>query len=270
MQINILWPLQWIPWFTYTTIIIWVQVILIVPLSTMLWQEFYDQLIPKESRYQGTFHPIERISSTEKTYSWHMHLKRENSFTAQGSLMDFGAGQIPDALKPDMFELIVSKHSPYVLNIQLEIYCLKALPLETVEVCVNNERKIFIVTCFNSLEHAIQHKPYQRRLVEHVQHEYVNTLEVNDFLVSTHSDMVNVTVTSTGGGAMLFGQDTHYELNMQLEGIRYVMLRWYKTCHILGTASFVAIISGWFFFSFTVAFMIIGFLRGKGTELATS
>ncbi|AGO12425.1 AaceriAER072Wp [[Ashbya] aceris (nom. inval.)] len=257
MQINVLWPLQWVPWATYAAVVLWVQVVVIVPLATVLWQDFYHQLLPAESHFERQLRPVKSpgAAAGSANYMWSMELGRKAVSAKDATSTPPGAGRD---------QLTVQNGVPYLLGIELQLYCFDRQPIHVVAVEVEAHREYFTVTCFPSVEHAMQSPWTSQPLATRIQHEFENWLQIPDILLSADTRMVNVTVQSTA--ELRFGHRSAYSLSMQVGGIRYAMLHWYHTCHILGTTLFVGVISAWFYISFSIAFMVISFLRGAGTK----
>ncbi|AAS52756.2 AER072Wp [Eremothecium gossypii ATCC 10895] len=257
MQINVLWPLQWVPWATYAAVILWVQVVVILPLATVLWQDFYSQLLPSESHFERQLRPVKAPASAAGSvnYMWSMELWRQTVSPQDVTSTPPSAGHE---------QLAVQSGIPYLLVIDLQLYCFDQEPIHVVTVEVAAHTEYFTVTCFPSVEHAMRSPWTAQPLATRIQHEFENRLQLPDILLSADTRMVNVTIQSTA--RLRFGHRSAYSLSMQVGGIRYAMLHWYRTCHILGTTLFVGVISAWFYISFSIAFMVIGFLRGAGAK----
>ncbi|AMD19938.1 HCL213Wp [Eremothecium sinecaudum] len=264
MQVNVLWPLKCLPWAVYATIIIWVQLILIIPLSTILWQEFYQQLIPVQSRYEGQLQPeiIQGAGSKDvMTYQWNMSLNRLDDITAQTVTMGIISADAKQEFPLSISKFDLPKNIPYFLNLDIQVYCFDKIPIHNIELRIDDVVQYFTISCFLNLDSAVDQQWNSKPMAERIKREFMNHFFMPDISIAPNQEKVLVTMRSTA--QLLYGQGSRYELNMHLGGLRYIMLRWNKTFHVLGSTAFVVIISGWFYLSFTIGFAMLGYLRQK-------
>ncbi|SCU90215.1 LAME_0E07558g1_1 [Lachancea meyersii CBS 8951] len=271
MQVNLTLPLKWAQCWGYAMILVLVNFLLIFPLSSFLFHDFYSRMIPPDSIQTVPFSESRReMGSWAGKSSFQFEFERVSSETAVLPEIHANGFSQKIPLRADI---------PYNMNIDLDVYCLnKVTDLNikdgelTISVCragiggITVFRKTLLLSCANTRD--IPNMGGNGRLAtsfaQQVQKELVNFFHLENPIFLEH-DMkrLEITLKFAGNANVIIDPNLSaltFSMNFD-HSLRNLMVRWKRLAYVFGTLIFNAIISFFFLTAFAVTFFRAGHSR---------
>lgn len=264
MKVNISWPFQLMQWTSYLVAIFTVQIIIILPLSFILFNDFYQYLIPTDS---SQLVPLSAFNLTENGRC-HFHYNQDlNKVTAHQDL---------PIVKPNglIQHIPVREHIDYRIDATFKFFCLinekdtGKHNLQTATVSIYAERegmnpillhsKYVPILCLTEQDTITvpENKQLKHSRLSQYKTEWLNEIKIDDI-----SDLTTDTQTTglairfnfpgnNGGKKGGFNHGSPYingytllmneesKLNLRInfnQGIRNLMLRYRFITYVIGT-----------------------------------
>lgn len=256
MRIKITLPLQMAQWWVYFIILFLVNVLVILPLSGLLFHDLYSRLIPQESVQEAPFSIANELDGG-KTFSFMVERIPETADSMV--LLDNG---MPT-------DIPLRRDIPYTLDLTIKAYCINDviesnLQKSTVTVVTRGKKKnidVFkrqvILSCFNPGDVdflAEITKPLT--LSQRIQTHFVNTFSWHEFMyLEQEVEEVRISFEHKGKGNIMVGSDSQliYKIDFN-HSLRNLMSRWRKLTYSVGIIIFDTIICSWFLLAFFICF----------------
>ncbi|SCU77710.1 LAMI_0A02080g1_1 [Lachancea mirantina] len=273
MRLNITLPLKWAQWWIYCILIILVNFVVILPLASFLFHDFYSRLIPTDTIQTIPFSSSKLDEhAKENGYSFLFDIQRHDTdVVTLPRLLENGLEQnIP--LRSDI---------PYDVDIKLKAFCLNNSPGNNIKTAMLTLRVIspktftkrilfqrpLLLTCVNSKDvYALAEAgALTPNFAYRLQKDLVNRFEKDHCAMIAHDvKKIEVSILMRDPATLLVDSAaSELRLAMDLKySPRNIMLRWKKLSYIVGILTFHGVI----LFFFSIAF-IISFWRIKSTEV---
>ncbi|CCE61742.1 hypothetical protein TPHA_0B00700 [Tetrapisispora phaffii CBS 4417] len=256
MLINVSKPFQILQWITYISIIVGVQLLIVLPISVLIFHDFYTRLIPPDS---SQYVPVSTFEQYDELTYRHL-ITRVPIEKPLYSVEDNGLDQ----------NLPLRDNILYKMDIDMKFFCLNEndlsrnnLEVLDFQVRVRNNyqktkatsviyRRKIPITCLNEHDSIVEdeiHKYGKNRLAMY-QREWLNSIYVDD-LIYIPSEIRQIQYHFVLPGQRLILQpESNIYMRMEFkQGIRNMMLRWKKLTYLIGITVFYIFITTLFFIS---------------------
>lgn len=257
MRINISLPIKFIPWISYLIIFLAVELFVIFPLSALIWDDFYQKIIPNNSLKTYQFQPELIVQN--------LNYKNTHSRITYGYVQE--VNRLPPVIHSKSTSLESSKHLKakfsHIFDVNIQIYCYdSSIPIHTIKVSVDGFEKYATIVCFSNLDLVIpSNKLSLNRLSEKVKNDFVNLINFDSLLVNRQSKLIDIQLVSDT--PLIFGENSILTIRTKLGTLQNAIIRWNKLAYVLGTLLFTTIISCWFSLGFLIMFSYMGILRAR-------
>ncbi|SCW01829.1 LAFE_0E08174g1_1 [Lachancea fermentati] len=268
MRINVTLPLKWAQWWVYILSIAMVNLVIILPLSGLLFHDFYTRLIPPDTVQKIPFSIGSKTSQlVDGNTIFRFRLKRLSSETAiLPQVIDNGLTQ-DVSLRSDI---------PYNFDLKLNIFCLNTSPglnikEGTITVSASSKKnwmdsvifqKTVLLSCANTNDIIAlgEAGSLSSTFSQRVQKELVNSFFWEDYVLD--HDVQNVVVSlkfAEGSYFIVDAESSELKFSMNLNhSLRNLMLRWKKLTHVVGILVFNLVVLFFFVVGFLISFMRVG------------
>lgn len=251
MLINVTRSLQLVQWSSYVAIAFLVQLVIIFPLSVLLFHDFYVRLLPPDS---SQWIPLSAFNNTYEMQFQQVIIRTPPEYPLP-TLLDNGLPQgIP-----------LRDHILYKMDIDVNLYCLKdswdeghnldSVQLQVYTIVFDDElelstlvyRRTIPVVCLKtqdsiSVDDIYKVGPNRLLLFEK---EWLNHITIEDNIsVGPEAEAIQYVFSSRNESDLIFDPKSSVRLIMNFEqGFRNLMLRWRLLSHIIGTTVFFIVIT---------------------------
>ncbi|EDO19358.1 hypothetical protein Kpol_1002p3 [Vanderwaltozyma polyspora DSM 70294] len=281
MLVNVTRPLQLLQWSSYIAITCLVQLLIILPLSILIFHDFYARLLPPDS---SQWVPL----STSNTFDFEkfdQYIDRISIDKPLPPILDNGLSQM----------IPLRDYILYKMDLDYKFYCLKdsvnrgyKSPLDTLQLRVSVAttdddvstviyRRNIPIVCIRdtdsiSTEGLSKIGPNRLKVFEK---EWQNHIDIED-KISIDPDVVKIYYDFIPGSPSMHlkfdpKSGARYRMEFQ-QGFRNIMLRWRKLTHIFGTLVCYVIISTLFSVTGVLSFYLVNqkeLATGTGTDTKT-
>ncbi|CCH62961.1 hypothetical protein TBLA_0I03050 [Henningerozyma blattae CBS 6284] len=279
MKLNITKPLQLAQWLSYLILLFLISVIIILPLSVILFNDFYLSLLPKDSSQWLPLANFNFSINPNNILSFETDIQRLNPDI-----------NLPPVINNGLISNIYLRESIiYKFDAIFNFYCLKNnsnlnnhqltnLNVKFFSVYGKNNdmliyNKDFPITCmktnikFNNYDqidilsnNQHNHASKEMNILNQINKYWLNKIDIDDILsIGTNSDHFTVEFNLPIGDELIFNFDTSFIRSRMVfdQDFRNIMLRWSKTTYIIGTIIFFILICFIFLITFSITFFFI-------------
>ena len=143
---------------------------------------------------------------------------------------------------------------PLEMTIKIGLYCTSGRPLESVNLSIDDYSKRLVISCFDSSNLVSSKFNGFETLSNIVKKEFINEFEYV-FPLDANKDKAEIIVKEVNDIVLL--DYATVQFSVKYTGFRKFMLRWRKTCHVIGTFFFSTLISSCFILSFVLVFSYV-------------
>ncbi|CDO92152.1 unnamed protein product [Kluyveromyces dobzhanskii CBS 2104] len=226
MKVNVSIPLQAARWFSYFLILIFIELIFILPLSNLLWIDFINRLVPNSKMH------IIPLSNMFNSWTIPFDLEVIANVT---STRDTG----------------VRTDIPLDVTLNLGVYCTSHRPIESITLLIDGEPRKLPLVCFDNLDFLASRFNGFDSVSKTVKKDIINEFKYG-FPVNLDNKKIKIELSDTTDNHLVDRMNVQF--SVRYTGLRKFLLSWRRTCHIFGTLIFASLISGCFLLSFTAAF----------------
>lgn len=214
-------------WIFYGFILLFVEILFIVPIANLIWLDFVDKLVPQDSI---KFLELSNLE-TRWTIPFGLHLLHvgKNNFYPESKL------------RTDI---------PYELTLRFGLFCTSEVPINSAILEIDKVETRISLACFKDTSEASKRFGRLDSLASIVKKEYVNDFE---FIFPIHPKKGTMSIEIRNHDDITLDY-AHVQISMEYKGFRRFLTRLPKTSHFLGAIVFTILISFCFFLSFAFVF----------------
>lgn len=266
MRINITRPLQLLQLSSYLGILVLVKFFIILPLATILFNDFYHHLLPSDSSQWVPLSILDFKQDSNSTIEYQQRFNRIDTEKELPSIIDNGISQYINLhsqvqYKVDLdtkFYCVPTWRTTYqtsnVDEVQMEIYSSDSasslIYRRTVPIiCMKSE---------DSINDSELYKYGPSRL-ELFKKEWLNHIKVHDKISVDHKmESFHYVLKAPKTFKLVIQPDSGFRFRMSFEqGLRNAMLRWHKISYAVGIVVFDFAISTLFALTAFISFYLI-------------
>ncbi|QEU62211.1 Fld1 [Kluyveromyces lactis] len=229
MKINVSIPLQAARWFSYLLILIFIEIIFILPLSNLLWLDFINRLIPNNRMH------VIPLSNMANSWTVPFDLRVIANVTSTRD----------NEIRSDI---------PLDVTLNLGIYCTSHRPIEAVTLSIDDNPRKLPLACFDNLNFLSSRFNGFDSVSKTVKKDVINDFKFG-FPVNPDNKRIRIDLKDYTEDYLL--SYINVQFSVKYTGFRRFLLSWRRTCHLLGTLLFASLISSCFLLSFTGVFSYI-------------
>lgn len=270
MKFNLTRPLQVAQWFSYIMGVCVVQFLVILPLSALLFHDFYTRLLPPDSSQWVSINNFETSTQDNGMLILSQELERVKSHRPLVSVKPNG---LPQAVG-------LREHTNYRLDLQLEFYCknlnstLQNTDIQEISIQLVDQLGNFyyhyrgpIICKSSTMEpEVLDGNKHLKSRNEVLKNEWLNTIHVED-IIDINPDLSQLTIMmGLPDKAIVILPDPASGVLFRRffeNGLRNWMLRRWRTSYILGISAFYVSLSFTFVITCISSFFIFSKIKTK-------